>query len=112
MTITTLKKVEVETTIEAPAFWKRKNDYVALIDEDTAIAFYHSESLTAIRHASPDTLKADITDAHKDFDLCDETEWMEKYAEVLKSISLKPVLTIGSICNRDAEDARKSSVTY
>ena len=112
MTINIPKTIEQETTVPIPSFWRNGSDFVAIVDDDTAIALYAGSRLTCIRHADPEILRADIITAHSKWDLCEEVDFMEKYAEALKSISLKPVLTVGSLYNQDAEDARKAAITY
>jgi hypothetical protein len=92
MTIKVKKETEQEITVTPPMFWKSGDTYTALLDESTAINFYIGKDYTAIQHATPEELKLRIEIAHNYFSLCAESEWMEKYNEVLKSISLQPIL--------------------
>jgi hypothetical protein len=92
MTIKVKKETEQEITVTPPMFWKYGHKYTALIEEDTAISFYNGSHLFTIRHSSPDFLGDEIEEAINYGNLCSESEWMEKYNEVLKSISLQPIL--------------------
>lgn len=95
MTITTKKTVEQQVQIPVPSFWKREDEkfWTALVDESTVISFSLLGNYVDIGHADPEFFKDKIEIAHSDYNLCTEQEWLDKYAEVLKSISLTPVLT-------------------
>ena len=82
MTINIPKTIEQETTVPIPSFWRNGSDFVAIVDDDTAIALYAGSRLTCIRHADPEILRADIITAHSKWDLCEEVHFMDEFLKI------------------------------
>jgi ferredoxin-NADP reductase len=93
MTIQITKTETKDIEVPVPSFWKSNiGNHTAIIDEQTAVHFYVGKDYTSVQHGTPEELKERIEIAHRIFDLCTETEFMEAYNKTLKSLSLQPEL--------------------
>lgn len=95
MKLTIEKKHQQEVTLTPPLFWKENTsfcpDYVALLDDETAVKVYDSGTMVIIQHGTPDNMKSTILKAYSDYHPCDETEFFRVYNEAHYNTRLMPV---------------------
>lgn len=96
MTVTIEKTQTEEIELQVPCFFRDKaeKNYVGVLDEKTVVVVYKSENFTIIKNSTPDVLSLDLKEAYSKFHSCTETEFMEKYDQVVESISLHPKLAV------------------
>jgi hypothetical protein len=95
MTIQITKTETKDIEVPVPSFWKADllfTEYTAILNEHTAIHFQTSCDYTTLQHGEPGEMNEYLETAHRTFDLCTETEFMEAYNKTLKSLSLQPEL--------------------
>lgn len=96
MTVTIEKTQTEQIELQVPCFFRDKaeKNYVGVLDEKTVVAIYKSGTLTIIKNGTLNILFVDLREAYQHFHSCTETEFMEKYDQVVESISLHPKLAI------------------
>lgn len=94
-----ISKTHTETeqvNISVPAFWKNPsiayNEYVAIIDENTVFNVLLMNDMSYIKSGTPEKMERSITEAHRDFNLTTEEDFMSAHDEALQGMSLKPVI--------------------
>lgn len=94
MTIIVRKTIEEEKEIAVPSFWKEPLDllpeYIAVLDEHTAVKLTIIGGITTIKMGHPDELMAIIREAHFEYNPCTEYEFMHTYNRAHDSLRLKP----------------------
>ncbi len=81
-----------EFEIPVPSFWKQGNEIRGLLSEtDYRNIYEHDDTKTFIVN-HPNRHQADIHSAFKSWEPISEDEFMERFNEFLKSISLTPIL--------------------
>lgn len=96
MTIELTKTYKETKNIPVPSFWKEPNmvnihSYIALLDEQTAVAVILMDDYSSIRNCSPSYLKDEIQKAYSSYDLCSEEQFLSAYDEALQGMTLKPI---------------------
>lgn len=85
-------------TIELPipffARSKNENDWIAVLDEKTVVNIYKGANLTIIKNSTPNYESNMLAEAYETWHSCTETEFLEKYDDVISSISLHPKLAV------------------
>lgn len=96
LTISIETKSTKEVEIPVPCFLRSKSgqDYIALIDENTVVSVYESDSLKTVSNKELWLGKSDLANAWETFNSCTEQEFLEKYDAVIESISLHPKLAV------------------
>jgi len=90
----TIKK-ETEQTIEftPPLFWKKDNNVVGLLDDNTVVTAYKSENYSSVQNCNAKVGERDLWIAADVMQPCSELEFFTFLDEVLEIVSLKPVKT-------------------
>lgn len=94
MQLVSTETKERTVNIPVPSFWKdaKHEDYIAVINEQTAISLFQLNDTTIIRHNPPKSNTNEIVKAVENWNPITEGEFMSTYSAALKSISLEPVL--------------------
>lgn len=94
MTITLQKQIEETLEIIVPSFYKSKSgrSFVGLLDEETIVQIYQSEGHLNIQNSNVKYCHHVIKDIPNDYHSCTESEFLDKYAEVERAMSLHPIL--------------------
>lgn len=97
LSIETREKKDID--IPVPAFFRNKSetDYIGLLDQKTLVTIYNNGDLTIVKNqdfTNSDSAKREILDAYNHYGSCTETEFLEKYDQVIESISLHPKLAV------------------
>ena len=95
-----IKKTEVteqEVDLPVPCFFRNKAEttYVGLLDEFTVVEMVADEYENSIRNFNNKTWKTGIDRvkfAYNEYVSCTETEFLDKYSEVERAMSLHPIL--------------------
>lgn len=90
------KETETEVEIPVPCFFRSKDEqnYVGFLDEKTVVTLYKSGDLTIVKNTTPQYAERDIKEAWSTYHGCTEFEFLEKYDEVIESMSLHPKLAV------------------
>lgn len=97
-TLKVKKSAEKEVTIDLPCCWVNQvsaniTEYLAVLDEKTAIAIFRHPTYTGIRHTEPDTIKNEIAAAvNNNWEWIPDGDFLEVYDNVLASLNLHPQL--------------------
>ena len=101
MLIKIKKTTEVETEVEipVPSFFRNKEEtwYVGLLNEKTVVEIRCDNFETTVRNYNNEMWKAGVSAvefAYNNFHGCTETEFMNKFEEVLGSLSLRPEIVL------------------
>ncbi len=94
LTIETKQTEQVE--IPVPSFMRSKDEkhWVGILDEKTIVTIYANEDFVIVKNSTPEIAERELTEAHKTFHSCTEFEFLQKYDEVIESISLHPKLAV------------------
>lgn len=87
--------VEKDYTFDLPACWQSGNtckEYIAVLNEKTAIQVFISDDLMIIEHTTPERISHRIIKAHESWEEIPDGNFLEAYEKALASISLKPAL--------------------
>lgn len=86
--------VEKEYTIDLPMCWKRQagciTEYIAVLNEKTAIRIFLSDTLNMIENTLPETMTASIISAMEKWEEIPDGNFLDEYENALKSLSLNP----------------------
>lgn len=96
ITITHQHTEERKVNVPTPCFWKSLTGttFVGILDEKTAIEFYEFKGTgLCINHGTPQQLSRQLALASECYDLCDESEFMNAWADAYDSINLRPQLS-------------------
>jgi hypothetical protein len=80
-------------TIDLPSCWKSGTtcvDYVAVLNEHTAISIFKSGDLIMITHSTPERLSDRIITASEKWEMIPDGNFLEEYEAVMNSLSLRP----------------------
>jgi hypothetical protein len=91
--------VEKEYTFDLPACWQTGStckEFIAILDEKTAITVFQSNDLTIIEHTTPDRISHRVIKAHETWEEIPDGNFLEEYEKAVQSISLKPILAKAS----------------
>lgn len=80
----------IETTITPPIFWRQGNEYRGLISEDDYREFIVVDKCVFFKITRPSINQTAIQDAFLEWEQISEETFMEKYHQVLESMSLTP----------------------
>lgn len=87
--------VEKEYTFDLPACWQTGTtckEYIAVLNDKTAIQVFQSDDLMIIEHTTPDRVAHRIIKANESWEQIPDGNFLEAYENALASISLKPAL--------------------
>jgi hypothetical protein len=88
--------VEKQYTLDLPVCWKRQvgviTEYIAVLNEKTAIRIFLSDTLNMIENALPETMTASIISAFEKWEEIPDGNFLDEYENALKSLSLNPSL--------------------
>jgi hypothetical protein len=87
--------VAKEYTLDLPVCWQTGDvckEYIAVLDEKTAITVFQSNDLMIIEHTTPERISHRIIKAHESWEEIPDGNFLDAYEKALASISLKPAL--------------------
>lgn len=89
-----MKQVEEEITLTVPSFFKSKSGraFVGLLDEKTVVQIYQSEGHSNISNSDVSYCGHVLKQILEDYHSCTESEFLDKYSEVERAMSLHPIL--------------------
>lgn len=99
-----MKSLLIETTqthkhevkIPVPSFWKNPNhnQYLAVLDEKTAVSIYSNSDgdYISIQHTTPQDSKSKIIEARNDWTLASEQEFFNAYDDFREATRLTPMI--------------------
>lgn len=85
-------KTVIETTVTPPIFWRHRNEYRGLLSDDDYREFCTISKSVFFKITSPGINITNIQDAFLEWEQISEETFMEKYHQVLESMSLTPKL--------------------
>jgi hypothetical protein len=87
--------IEKEYTFDLPMCWETGStckEYIAVLNEKTAIQVFISDDLMIIEHTTPERIAHRIIKAQESWEEIPDGNFLEAYEKALASISLKPAL--------------------
>lgn len=85
-------KTVIETTITPPLFWRQGNEYRALLSDNDYREFCVIDEHVFFRMTSPRLNESNIETAFLEWEQISEEVFMDRYREVIQSLSLTPKL--------------------
>jgi hypothetical protein len=92
MELTIKKEIEEIITLELPAFFKKDERYIGVLNERTLIKWTTAKGLTTYQNGEMWLFKIELKEAITDWIAIGETEFMAAHEHFLHSMSLQPQL--------------------
>lgn len=92
--LTQVVKRDETVEIPVPSFYVSKDEksWVGILDVNTVVTIYCTDDLKIVKNTIPAYASSDLIDAATSYHSCTESAFLEKYDQMIESISLHPIL--------------------
>lgn len=108
MKLFTVKQIKEEKEVELPVFYKKDNDYYALLHEKTLLNVFLSDNIISCRSVLPE-YNSDFSSGFDGFEPITEQEFFHHWEKAYKELNIMPQLVNKYVEPVEDENGQKAA---